>query len=101
MHSLLLILAALPLTSFALVINDFRYELEASANENGTTSNMYWLQDTYEGASFFEYAEALTFFFLRALSQVKAEPPKKEAQINYYRRNLQKCCTPLERLTKG
>ncbi|KAF9787254.1 glycoside hydrolase family 16 protein [Thelephora terrestris] len=54
MHSLLLILAALPLTSFALVINDFRYELEASANENGTTSNMYWLQDTYEGASFFD-----------------------------------------------
>lgn len=68
MHSLLSILAALPLTSFALAVNDFSYELEFSANENGTTPDMYWLQDKYEGDTFFEYAEARTFFFLPVLT---------------------------------
>jgi hypothetical protein len=54
MHSLILVLIALPLASLALAINFFDDEAELFAGENGTTSNEYWLQQTYEGDTFFE-----------------------------------------------
>lgn len=68
MRSLLLIQTVFPLASFALAVKRVNYEIEDFANENGTTSNMYWLQDRYEGNMFFEYAEAYVFFLLSVLS---------------------------------
>lgn len=68
MRSFLLILTAFPLASVALAVDRVDYEVEGFANENGTTSNMYWLQDRYEGDTFFEYAEAYIFSSPRVLS---------------------------------
>ncbi|KAF9646134.1 glycoside hydrolase family 16 protein [Thelephora ganbajun] len=53
MRSLLLVLIALPLASFALVINR-NGEAENPPNNNGTTSNQYWIQHKYEGDTFFD-----------------------------------------------
>lgn len=54
MHSLTLLLTVFPIASFSLAVNHVNYEIEDFANENGTNSNMYWLQDRYEGDTFFE-----------------------------------------------
>lgn len=55
MRSLLLVLTIFPLALFAIAVNHLKYEVE-----NGTTSDMYQLQDRYEGNTFFKYAEADT-----------------------------------------
>ena len=52
MCSLLLVLAVLPLASFALTINCT--EGTGSLPSNGTTSSKYKLQRTHQGDSFFE-----------------------------------------------
>lgn len=67
MRSLLLVLAVFPLVSSALAVDRVDYEAEDFADENGTTSNVYWLQDRYEGDTFFKYAGSHTIFFLRVL----------------------------------
>ena len=64
MRSLFLVLTALPLASFALVINHANNEVEGSAHKNGTASNRYRLQHKHQGATFFEYVKAQSFFYL-------------------------------------
>jgi hypothetical protein len=61
MRSLLLLLTAFPFASLALAVNRVDYEVEDFANENGTAFNVYWLQDRYEGDTFFKCANAYTF----------------------------------------
>jgi hypothetical protein len=60
MRSLFLVLA-LPLASFALAVNHPHLRTVDCSNKNETTSNVYQLQDSYEGDTFFEYAEAPRF----------------------------------------
>lgn len=57
MRSFLLVLAALPLASFGFAVNRLDYEVydyDDYNDENGTASDMYWLQDRYEGDTFFD-----------------------------------------------
>ena len=63
MRSLLLILAALPLASFALIINRNNGGPEDPCNNNGTTSNQYRLQRRHKGKTFFKYAGPRLFSF--------------------------------------
>ena len=73
MRSFLLVLAALPLASFGFAVNRFDYEVDNYDDyndENGTTSNVYWLQDRYEGDAFFEYAVRPIFL-----------PPRSELSV--------------------
>lgn len=60
MRSLFVVLT-LPLASFALAVNNLHRRAVDCSNKNGTTSNGYQLQDSYEGDMFFEYAEAPRF----------------------------------------
>ena len=62
MRSLLLVLAVLPLASFALIINRNNGGPEDPCNNNGTTSNKYRLQRRHKGSTFFKYGEARLFF---------------------------------------
>lgn len=66
MRSLLLLLTFFPLASFPLAFNRVNYEVEDFTNENGTGSDVYWLQDRYEGDTFFKYAGAHSFLPPRA-----------------------------------
>jgi len=73
MRSLLLVLTALPLASFALVISHVDNGTESSAHKNGTTSNGYQLQRKHQGDTFFEYVKVLSFFLSSALSYSRSE----------------------------
>lgn len=64
MRSLLLVLAALPLASFAMIINRNNGGPEDPCNNNGTTSSQYRLQRRHKGSTFFKYAEAHLLFFI-------------------------------------
>ena len=62
MRSLLLVLTALPLASFALIISHVDNGAESSAYKNGTTSSGYRLQRKHQGDTFFKYVKAWSFF---------------------------------------
>lgn len=73
MRSLFLVLTALPLASFALVINHANNGAECSINTNGTTSSKYQLQHKYQGTTFFECVKAWSFLLSSALSYSHSE----------------------------
>lgn len=73
MRSLLLVLAALPLASFALVVNRANSEAKDPAQKNGTISNKYWLQRRHQGDTFFKYVEARLFLLSPILSYFCSE----------------------------
>lgn len=62
MPSMFFLLAALPLASFALTINHVDYGVDDTVHGNETMSSEYWLQDSYESDSFFEYAVCISLF---------------------------------------
>ena len=62
MRSLLLVLAALPLTSLALIIGRNNGGPDDPCNNNGTGSSQYQLQKRHKGKTFFKYAQARSFF---------------------------------------
>jgi len=62
MRSLLLVLTALPLVSFALIIGRNNGQGNNPCNNNGTTSNQYRLQRKHKGKTFFKSVEAPLFF---------------------------------------
>lgn len=73
MRSLLLVLIALPLTSFALTTNRVNIKAEDSACGNGTTPNKFRLQHRHKGNTFFKYAEARLFSLSPVLSYSGSE----------------------------
>ena len=73
MRSLLLVLTALPLASFALTIKHTNRDAGDTTHNNGTTSNKYWLQRKYKGNTFFKYVEARLFFLPPGLSYLSSD----------------------------
>ena len=62
MRPLLLMLTALPLASFALIINRVNSEAQDTTPNSGTKTNKHWLQRKHQGSTFFKYVEARSFF---------------------------------------